>query len=283
MAGDGIEDKGRTVLRVDGGDARKFLQDLVTNDVDGVGDGLVYAALLSPQGKYLFDFLLFERAGGVHLDVAADRAGALAQRLAMYRLRADVRIEPTDMKVIRGRERPAARQGALDDPRHPELGWRCYCSADDMESSDGRSDAAEARGDGGTVADPAAPDWLSIRVENCIPETGIELVPEATYILESGFERLNGVDFSKACYVGQEVTARMRHKTTLRKGLAVVRVEGRSPPGTGILSSGRAVGTLYSQANGRGIAHLRFDRVSDDMVAGDARVFPPDGLPPARR
>ncbi len=278
MASVGFEDPERTVLRIGGGDARKFLQDLVTNDVNRLSDGLVYAALLSPQGKYLFDFLLFERAGEIFLDVAANRAGALTQRLAMYRLRADVRIDPTRMKVIRSAER-TARKDSLPDPRHPDLGWRRYVSAGDGESAVAGGDAAELRATGEGDADSAVPDWLSIRVENCIPETGIELIPEATYILEAGFERLNGVDFSKGCYVGQEVTARMRHKTTLRKGLAVVRVEGEAPSGTEILASGRVAGTLYSQANGRGIAHLRFDRVCDDMDAGGARVFPPDSRP----
>ena len=143
----------------------------------------------------------------------------------------------------------AAPEGALADPRHPELGWRLY---------------GDEEGDDGT-------DFDAIRVAHCIPETGVELTPD-TFILEAGFGRLNGVDFRKGCYVGQEVTARMKHKTELRKGLRQVRVEGSADIGTEILSNGKAAGRLYTQSNGLGIAYLRFDRISDDMRAGGASV-----------
>jgi folate-binding protein YgfZ len=110
-------------------------------------------------------------------------------------------------------------------------------------------------------------------VEHCIPETGIELVPDETYILEAGFERLHGVDFRKGCYVGQEVTARMKHKTDLRKGLVQVEIEGAAPPGTPILTTeGREAGTLFTRSGGRALAHIRFDRAEGDLHAGTARV-----------
>jgi folate-binding protein YgfZ len=109
-------------------------------------------------------------------------------------------------------------------------------------------------------------------VAHVIPEGGVELIPDDSYVLEMGFERLHGVDFRKGCYVGQEVTARMKHKTELRKGLARVEVEGAAPVGTPILADGRAVGTLFTQSGGRGLAHLRFDRAGGAMTAGEARV-----------
>ncbi|MEL7013435.1 MAG: folate-binding protein, partial [Pseudomonadota bacterium] len=93
-----------------------------------------------------------------------------------------------------------------------------------------------------------------------------------TFILEAGFERLHGVDFRKGCYVGQEVTARMKHKTELRKGLVTVDVTGHVPVGTEIMANGKPAGTLYTQAGGKGIAFLRFQRAGADMDAGDARV-----------
>ena len=243
----------RTVLRIGGADAKRFLQDLVTNDLKAAERGLVYAALLSPQGKYLFDFFLVEDDGGYLLDVKADRAAALAQRLTMYRLRADVTIEGNDLKVNRGLGAPPA--GAFADPRHPALGWRSY-------------DAEKA-------GDPAI-DWTAIRVEHCIPETGVELIPDDSYILEAGFDALHGVDFRKGCYVGQEVTARMKHKTELRKGLRTVQVEGSAPVGSEITTEdGKAVGTLYSQSGGRGIAYLRLDRAKGTLRAGTAVVNSP--------
>ncbi|MEO0782699.1 MAG: folate-binding protein, partial [Pseudomonadota bacterium] len=105
----------------------------------------------------------------------------------------------------------------------------------------------------------------------CIPETGRELTAD-TYILEAGFERLHGVNFRKGCYVGQEVTARMKHKTELRKGLVTVDVSGSAPVGTEILASGKPAGTLFTQAGGKAIAFLRFQRAALDMDAGSATI-----------
>ncbi|HLS19609.1 MAG TPA: folate-binding protein, partial [Paracoccaceae bacterium] len=97
-------------------------------------------------------------------------------------------------------------------------------------------------------------------------------VPDGTFILEAGFERLHGIDFRKGCYVGQEVTARMKHKTTLRRGLARVRVEGEAEPGTAITADGKPAGTLFTIADGEGLAELRLDRAGPGMQAGEARV-----------
>ena len=237
----------RRIIEVAGADRLRFLQGLVTNDVTHLARGPVYAALLSPQGKYLADFLMVERGDAVWLDVAEPLAEALLRRLTMYRLRSDVALRPLDMSVAR--DTGEAPEGAAADPRHPALGWRLYGAE--------RSDDT---------------DWDAIRVEHVIPESAVELLPEETYILEAGFERLGGVDFRKGCYVGQEVTARMKHKTALRKGLARVRVEGAAPPGTPIEADGRAVGTLFTQSGGRGLAHLRFERAGGEMRAGEARV-----------
>lgn len=238
----------RTILRITGTDARDFLQGLVTNDVARIDrDGIVYAALLTPQGKYIADFFLVTEEDGILLDVASALAPALMQRLTMYKLRADVRIEETALKVSRGTG--AAPEGALPDPRHPALGWRLY---------------GEAEGDDGT-------DWDALRVEHLIPETGEELTPD-TFILETGFDRINGVDFRKGCYVGQEVTARMRHKTELRKGLVRVTVEGDAAPGTAITADGKAAGVLHTRAGDTAIAYLRFDRAEGEMQAEGATV-----------
>jgi len=244
----------RLVYRITGGDRIRFLQGLVTNDTAGLAEGMVYAALLTPQGKYLADFFLVPDGDTVLLDVAADLGPALIWRLAMYKLRADVTIEETPLKVSRGLGTPP--EGAFTDPRHPALGWRAY-------------------GDKVTSAIPAA-DWTQLRVDHGIPESGVELIPDETYILEAGLDRLGAVSFRKGCYVGQEVTARMHHKTTLRKGLVRVEVAGEAPVGTEVTANGKAVGTLYSQAGGRGLAHLRFDQAQGPLQAGGATVIAAD-------
>ena len=236
----------RRILRLTGPDTEDFLQGLVTNDIRHLDRGLVYAAILTPQGKYLADFFLKRDGDDVLLDVAESLGDGLLKRLSMYSLRARVDIAESGLNLQRGTG--PAPAGALPHPRHPALGWRAYSPAPE--------------GDDGT-------DWDAIRVAHVIPETGIELTPE-TYILEAGFEALHGVDFRKGCYVGQEVTARMKHKTELRKGLARVRIEGDADVGAGITADGKPAGTLFSRSGGRAIAWLRFDRAQGAMQAGDA-------------
>ncbi len=237
----------RSIYEITGSDADHFLQGLITNDLDKMGDELLYTAVLTPQGKYLADFLLHRRGGAILLDIDATLAPGLIQRLTMYKLRADVTIAQSELQVRRGTG--DAPDGALADPRHEALGWRLY-------GSEGGDDGS---------------DFDAIRVAHCIPETGTELTPD-TFILEAGFERLNGVDFRKGCYVGQEVTARMKHKTELRKGLTTVAVDGQAPVGAEVMAGEKPAGTLYTQAGGRGIAYLRFDRAKGPMQADDVAL-----------
>jgi len=241
----------RRVYAVTGSDALHFLQGMVSNDVLplGRGDGIVWAALLTPQGKYLADFLLIAQDGRLLLDIKDSIAEPTVRRLSMYRLRADVQFATTDLAVTRGLGE--APPGALADPRHPALGWRAY----------------------GPAGMAPSIDWNAIRVAHCIPETGIELIPDDSYLLESGFERLHGVDFRKGCYVGQEVTARMKHKTELKKGLVTVGIEGSAPVGTPILQGDKPAGTLFTQSGSNAIAYLRFDR-NTNLTAGSATIKP---------
>ncbi len=242
----------RRVVAVAGADALPFLQGLVSNDVLplGKGPGIVWAALLTPQGKYLADFLVVRAGDALLLDLPEVLADATLRRLGMYRLRADVQLVPAALHVHRGLgDAPA---DALADPRHPSLGWRAY-----------RAEPGHA----------AVIDWDAIRVAHVIPETARELVVDDSYILESGFERLHGVDFRKGCYVGQEVTARMKHKTELRKGLVRVQVTGGAGFGDEITAGGKPAGTLFTRSGDRAIAYLRLDRATGPMQAGDAVVM----------
>ena len=238
----------RRIVALTGKDALPFLQGIVSNDVLPLAraPGLVWTALLTPQGKYLADFFV-AHTDALYLDLPESLADATLRRLSLYRLRADVQLVPTTLHVTRSLE---STPDSLPDPRHPALGWRSY-------------------GPPGTAPQI---DWDAIRVAHVIPETGIELIPDDSYLLETAFDRLHGVDFRKGCYVGQEVTARMKHKTDLRKGLRQVIVDGAAPVGTPIMAGDKEAGTLYTQSKGRGIAYLRFDRVTDAMTAGTAIV-----------
>ncbi|MEM1101017.1 MAG: folate-binding protein [Pseudomonadota bacterium] len=236
----------RNLIRVSGADRVDFLENLVTNHVTGREDGLVYSALLTPQGKLIADFFLVPDDDAILIDVDSGVAQALAQRLTMYKLRADVSLDWDPREVAQGAG--PMPEDAFPDPRHATLGWRQY---------------------GATPA--TLEDWDARRVAACIPEWGAELTAD-TFILEAGFERLSGVDFRKGCYVGQEVTARMKHKTELQKGFARVRVEGPATPGAEITSQGKPAGTLHTRVGDEAIAFLRFKRVSDEMSAGEASV-----------
>ncbi len=244
-------DPGRVLLRVTGPDCTAFLQGMVTQDVNKLAErGILYAALLTPQGKYLADFFLVADGEAVLIDVAEGLAADLERRFALYKLRSKVAIARTEMPVTRGIG--PAPAGALADPRDPTLGWRLY---------------------GAALSQGAAIDWDALRIAARVPESGVELVPNDSFILEMGFERLGGVDFRKGCYVGQEVTARMRHKTTLRKGLVRVRIEGAAEPGAEVVTeTGKPAGTLHTVSGERGLAWLRFDRAEGPLRAGEARL-----------
>ena len=238
----------RRILRLTGPDTLDFLQGLITNDIKKLAQGPIYAAILTPQGKLIADFFVAMDGDAVLIDVAEAQGDMLAQRLAMYRLRAAVEISSTDLHMHRGLG--DAPPDGYADPRHDGMGWRAYRPAPQMDD---------------TV------DWDALRVAHMIPETGVELTPD-TFILEVGFERINGVDFRKGCYVGQEVTARMKHKTELRKGLAQVAVSGHAPVGTQIMAGDKPAGTLLTQSQGSALAYLRFDRAAGPMRAEDASV-----------
>lgn len=240
----------RKVFTITGADALPFLQGLVSNDVLPLAKapGIVWAALLTPQGKYLADFFVVNTGQALLLDIKDSLADATLRRLSMYKLRADVGFAPADVPVTRGLGEPP--EGALADPRHLALGWRAY----------------------GAAGGPAVIDWDEIRVVHGIPESGIELIPDDSYLLENGFEALNGVNFRKGCYVGQEVTARMKHKTELRKGLVRVQVTGAAPVGTEVFAGEKLVGRIFTQSGGFGLAYLRLDQAQGELRAGEAKL-----------
>lgn len=240
----------RRIFQITGADALPFLQGLTSNDVLPLAKapGIVWTALLTPQGKYLADFFVVNTGEMLLLDINESLADTTLRRLTMYKLRSDVAFGPSALMTIRGLgDTPA---DALPDPRHKALGWRAY----------------RRFGDAPQI------DWDAIRVAHVIPESGIELIPDDSYLLENGFERLNGVNFRKGCYVGQEVTARMKHKTELRKGLTRVTIDGQAPVGTDVLAAGKLVGRLFTQSGTHALAHLRLDQAKGVMTAGSARI-----------
>jgi len=241
----------RAVLKVTGEDARAFLQNLVTEDVariDAAGAG--YAALLTPQGKIIADFLVFPAPDGYRLDVAAGAAEALGKRLALYRLRSRVTVAPdADAVFARWDEEGAGPP----DPRFAGLGARFLAPA------------------GEVAADATPEEYHRHRIALGVPEGGIDFLYNDAFPHEAGMDALNGVSFAKGCYVGQEVVSRMQHRGTARTRPVTVRAEGSAAlpgPGAEITAGGRSVGRLGSSAGGRGVALARLDRAREAMAEG---------------
>lgn len=254
----------RGIVRVAGADARTFLDGLVTSAMDKVTPRQSrWTALLSPQGKILFDFIVFEAPdGGFLLDVGRAVAPDLAKRLGFYKLRA--KVEVADVSEGFGvlaswDEPPAGDEAAVEtvDPRWPAMGLRAILPRDRA--------AARATADGDA--------YHARRVLMGIPEGGRDFVYGDAFPHEADMDQLAGVDFDKGCFVGQEVVSRMQHRGTARTRLVPVTfADGVSPPeGTEAMAGGKAAGRVYSAApGGRALAMLRLDRVEDALAAGEA-------------
>ncbi|HEV7998086.1 MAG TPA: folate-binding protein [Stellaceae bacterium] len=278
-----LDDRG--VLAVSGPDRRAFLQGLVSNDVDKVGpDQARYAALLTAQGKYLHDFIMVEAGATILLDAEARRLADLKRRLSIYRLRAKVALEERpDLAVAAvfgdgavaalgldsepGTARAFAGGVALVDPRLAALGARCV-----LPRERARSMLVEA---GLTETDAAAYDDLRLGLG--VPDGSRDLVLEKSVLLEAGFDELNGVDWNKGCYIGQELTARTKYRGLIKRRLVPVAIDGPTPePGTIVTAGGRDVGEMRSSRAGCGLALLRIDALlgSGRLMAGDAAIIP---------
>ncbi len=274
----------RALLSVAGPEARPFLQGLISNDIEKVAPGrAIHAALLTAQGKYLHDFFIAARGDGALLiDCEAARRDDLRKRLMIYRLRSKATIETLDgwsvfaawgdgvletlgLGTEAGAAAPLSGGMAFVDPRLAALGARVLLPNDGTEALTGftREDAS------------TYDRW---RLFHGVADGSRDLEPEKSILLESNFEELNGVDFNKGCYVGQELTARTKYRGLVKKRLVPVDVTGATPePGTQILLDGKDAGTMRSARDGHGLALLRldaFDAAEGTLTAGGARLVP---------
>ncbi|MBT3370836.1 MAG: folate-binding protein YgfZ [Rhodospirillaceae bacterium] len=261
---------GRGVLRLSGADAHPFLQALITRDLDSLSPSrAAYGALLTPQGKYLFDFFLCLQGDDLLLETEAERLETLAKRLNMYRLRADVTIETLAWEVH-------AAFGADAGTALDLTGVGAAKSFDDgIAFLDPRLNAAGARiiapsGKAGSLLAAAglnlaeAEDYDYFRLGLALPDGGKDLVVDKSLMLESNFEALHGVDFDKGCFVGQELTARTKYRALVRKRLLPVQIDGPLPdPDTPLMAGEREVGNMRSARNDRGLALVRLDRLAE--------------------
>ena len=290
-----LEERG--VVSVDGPEAGAFLQGLVSNDVERVSEAqAVYAALLTPQGKFLHDFFMLRQGAGYLLDCEGPRVGDLGRRLMAYRLRADVALADAteDFHVVAlfgaeaettaaafalppgpGAAAPCEGGTIMRDPRAAGLGLRAVLPRERDPALFER--AGFARG--------SAADYERHRLAQGAPDGSRDMEVGRATLLECGFEALNGVDFEKGCYVGQELTARTKHRGLVRRRLARVALDGPLPPaGTPIVAGAREVGEIRSGLDDTALAVLRLERVAaaaqagEPLTAGETRVIPPTAL-----
>jgi folate-binding protein YgfZ len=258
----------RGVVKVAGEDARHFLNGLATNDIGKVAPGAPrFAALLTPQGKIIVDFIVAEApaedGGGFFLDCPRALAPTLRDKLNFYKLRAKVMVE--DLSEVLGVM--AAWDGAGDtdyglcypDPRLEALGMRVMLPP---------HLAQEAAADlGAALVSEAAYD--AHRIALAVPRGGEDFVYDGTFPHEADMDQLGGVDFDKGCYVGQEVVSRVEHRHSARSRVVPVTYADAAPlGGLPVMAGDKQVGTFGSAAKGRGLALLRLDRVADALAAG---------------
>ncbi len=275
----------RGSLRLEGADAVPFLQSLVSNDVTRAGhDRAVYATLLTPQGRFLFDFMIVGDGAALLLDAEAARLADLQKRLTLYRMRSKVTIETRAGQWATGtawgagaaaafglpEEAGAARAlgdaVAFVDPRLAALGVRLIGP---------QAAVAALLAETGAESDFAA--WDAHRLDLGVPDGSRDVPVEKGLLLEHNFEELNAIDFKKGCYIGQELTARTKYRGLVKKRLYKVTGEGALPaPGTPVMRGEHEAGTLYSSAGGTGLALLRLEDVEtgEPLRAADTLLRP---------
>ena len=258
----------RALVRLTGPDWRSFLQGLITQDVESQSVGeLRYGALLTPQGRLLHDLFVLAAEDGALLDVQAAQRDALVSRLAMYRLRAKVDIAPVDGGVFALWNTGEAPETWAADPRLPGLGFRW------LREEVPNADAAE------TVSGEA---YDAHRLAFGVPDPARDCPDDKTYPIEANFDLLNGIDFKKGCFVGQETTSRMKRRGLVKTRMVPLSFDGETPPfGTEVLAGDLRAGEVLSGRQGRALALLRLDRAmgAQLQVQGrPVRLDPPPWL-----
>ncbi|MBV9783210.1 MAG: folate-binding protein YgfZ [Acidisphaera sp.] len=250
----------RGVVEIGGEDRVGFLQGLVSNDVARVAPGrAVWAALLTPQGKYLADFFILAEGERLLLDCERGQAADLARRLARFRLRAKVTVRDASedffVHAAWGGE-PGLDAITAADPRLPEAGFRVLAPAP-------------------LPTDATAAAWDAHRLSLGLPDGTRDLETEKTVLLEAGFDELDGVSWSKGCYLGQELTARTKYRGLIKRRLMPVTVTGPlPPPGTPVLAEEREVGAMRSGRDTLGLALLRLEALGERLACGEAVLTP---------
>lgn len=263
----------RAVLSLSGDDRFSFLQGLVSNDVNKAAERAIWAAFLTPQGKFLYDLFVVAQGDTLLVDVEAGRAEEFRKKLSLYKLRAKVVIAPTELSVFAVTDAgalglagtPGLSQSFGDgiayvDPRLASLGTRVVLSSDQALVTAGLE-----------VGEPSL--WDAARIAAGIPDGSRDMAVDKALLLENGFDELGGVDFEKGCYMGQELTARTKYRGLIKKRLLPVTVDGIvPPPGTVLTVGGAEAGEMRSSCGQEGLALVRLEHLNDTLLADGATI-----------
>jgi len=244
----------RTLIAVGGADARDFLERLITNDVETmIGEQVVPSALLTPQGKIMFDFLICETAGRFLIDIRSTLVEDFLRRMTMYRMRANVTFETLADQTVFAQWGPEGPETGLPDSRFPtQAGVKRVYGSSDKATAD-------------------ISDWHRLRIAHGVAESGLDYSLSDAFPHDLLMDINGGVSFSKGCFVGQEVVSRMKHRNTARRRVVTVNASAPLPAsGTSIEADGRPLGALGSVVDQSALAIVRIDRVSDALAAGNA-------------
>jgi len=260
----------RGVLAVSGPEARSFLQALISNDIEKVSaDRAIYAALLTPQGKFLHDFFVTALGETLLFDCEGARSEDLERRLTFYRLRADAKIENVSDRyavfALIGKADANSFAGGVvfDDPRLEAMDARAVLPRD------GAVAALEAAG----LTPAPAEDYDRLRLEHGLPDGSRDIQIEKGFLLENGLDDLHGIDFEKGCYIGQELTARTKHRANIRKRLLRVDIDGPlPPPGASVMLGDKQAGEMRSGFERVGLAMLRLEVIDEAASSGEPLI-----------
>jgi folate-binding protein YgfZ len=269
----------RGLLKISGDDALDFLQGLVTNDVSKAKpERALYSAMLSPQGKYLYDFFIIHMNGELTIDCEAGRLGELKRKLNMYKLRSKVELIELNKDFIvaafigdnvadalqlnngEGVAKSFLGGVAFIDPRISSIGGRAV-----IPRENAREKLTEVGFSVGNLE-----DYESLRLSLGLPDGSRDMVVDKAILLENGFQELNGIDWEKGCYMGQELTARTHYRGLIKKRLMPVQIEGPLPaPGTAVMFGDKNVGEMRSGNAERGLALIRLEQFKDVSKNGE--------------
>lgn len=238
---------GRSVIKIIGQDAAVFLQGLISNDINKADGNLIYSFFLTPQGRFLADFFIAKESDYYLLDLPSSTKTTIINKLKIYKLRSQVVIEETNLDV-------AVADSGYADPRSALLGYRTFAEA-------------------AAIDEQAFAQYEALRISLLIPDADFDFMYEKSLPLDLGGEYLNGVDFKKGCYVGQEVTARMKHRGNIRKKLFVISYADVAPAyGEDVIASNKKIGVMLGSKNGQGLALLNFEDLGEDSKANVGEI-----------